>query len=259
MLFSTLFSMVALSQLVLADASLSLPRHLEYAFTVSEQGGSEAQTGAMGTSDRSYASPESGATTSGSGIGGMVSSDGGTGTMTVDVLSVTADGALVVQISEFVDGEPRARSAYTCTVYGNTTVSCPDNASPSQAEWILLSFMGRRFVDGAPWDSKNQWSRTQDTPQYKMTQLFTKTTTPDNAIVNITESKKMSLHNGGYSNQTQDSNVSYNVALEVPVSVKGEITTQSPGDSNHLMVSMKLKSDSWATTTSPTTAPSAHP
>ena len=69
----------------------------------------------------------------------------------------------------------------------------------------------------------------------------------------------MSLHNGGYSNQTQDSSVSYNVALEVPVSVNGEITTQSPGDSNHLMVSTKLKSDSRATTTAPTTAPSAHP
>ena len=103
MILSTLFSMVALSQFVVADASLSLPRHLEYAFTVSEQGGSEAQTGAMGTSDRSYASPENTATTSGSGMGGMMSSDGGTGTMTVDVLSVTADGALIVQISELVD------------------------------------------------------------------------------------------------------------------------------------------------------------
>jgi hypothetical protein len=255
MILSTLFSMVALSQVVVADASLSLPRHLEYSFTVSEQGQQESQFGASGSAEQAYSMPESSALSTSSGMGGAAMSQGGTGTMMVDVLSVTPDQALQVQISETVVGEPRARSSYICTVYGNTTVSCPDNASPSQAEWVLLSFLGRRFVDGAPWDSNGRWSRTQDTPQYKMTQQFTKTATADSAIVNIVENKKMTLHNGGYSSQTQDSRVAYNVALEVPVSVKGEITTQSASDSAHMTVDLKLKSDSWA----PDATPSAHP
>jgi hypothetical protein len=255
MILSTLFSMVALSQLVVADASLSLPRHLEYAFTVSEQGQQESQSSAMGSADAQYNAVDFSTTRTGSGAAGATMSDGGTGTMMVDVLSVTADQALLVKISETVDGEPRPRSSYTCTVYGNTTVSCPDNASPSQAEWVLLSFLGRRFVDGAPWDSNGRWSRTQETPQYKMTQQFTKSTTSDNAIINIVENKKMTLHNGGYSNQTQDSNVAYNVALEVPVSVKGEITTQSGSDSEHMTVALKLKSDSWAADATPSSHP----
>jgi hypothetical protein len=251
MILSTLFSMVALSQLVVADASLSLPRHLEYAFTVSEQGQQESQYSAMGSADQQYNIREGSGLGSGTGVAGAVMSNGGTGTIMVDVLSVTADQALLVKISENVDNEPRGRSSYICTVYGNTTVSCPDVASPSQAEWVLLSFLGRRFVDGAPWDSNGRWSRTQETPQYTMTQQFTKTTTSDNAVVNIVENKKMSLHNGGYSSQTQDSNVAYNVALEVPVSVKGEITTQSGSDSRHMTVTLHLKNDSWGATATP--------
>jgi hypothetical protein len=256
MIFSSLLSTVALSQLLVADASLSLPRHMEYAFTVSSQGQQEQQYSAEGDTEGAFVTPESQAlNTGGNGMAGMTSSDGGTGTMVVDVLSVTPDGALIVKIYENVDGEPRPRSPYTCTVYGNTTVSCPSAASPSQAEWILLSFLGRRFVDGAPWDSSNRWSRTQDTPQYKLTQQFSKTTTPDVSVVKIVENKKMSMHNTGYSNQTQDSTVMYNVALEIPVSVNGEITTQSGSDSAHETVSLHLKSDSWA----PDAAPSAHP
>jgi hypothetical protein len=250
-----ILSMVALSQLAVTNASLSLPRHLEYAFTVSEQGQQEQQFSAMGSQDQAYNMPESQGLSTHSGMGGSTTSDGGTGTMMVDVLSVTADQALLVKISENVDGEPRPRASYTCTVYGNTTVSCPDVASPSQAEWVLLSFLGRRFVDGAPWDANGRWSRTEDTPQFQMTEQFSKLSTSNDALVNIVENKKMSLHNGGYSSRTENSQIGYNVVLEVPTSVQTEISTASASDSEHETVALRLKSDSWGPIATPSATP----
>ena len=111
-------------------------RQLEYTFSVGVQG------------LQNYAVEPGGSGVQTVDKGGHVATpEGGSGTMYVNVLSVAPDGALVVRIAELVQGDPRPRQAFTCSVYGNTSVLCPSMPSPSEAEWVLLSYLGREFVE----------------------------------------------------------------------------------------------------------------
>jgi hypothetical protein len=206
-------------------------RHLEYTFKVSEQD--------------TFGYQYSGISTSTSGAGNVTSSDGGHGTMDVDVLSIAPDGAIVVRISESVYLEPRARQAYTCTVYGNTAVLCPSVPAPSEAEWVLLSYLGRQFVEGAPWDAQNHWQRKAETSQYSLQEDFTVSDTGDGKRVLIREAKKMQIHNGGFTGQTESIAITYDRSMEVPDSVHDDLVETGGNDSGHASFDFQLSKDSF--------------
>jgi hypothetical protein len=210
-------------------------RHLQYGFTVDEEGISEYQFSPISANGDA------------TGVGGSVSSDGGSGTMSIDVLSIAPDGALLVRISEFVDGELRARQAYTCTVYGSTAVLCPSVPAPSQAEWILLSYLGRQFVDAAPWDAQHHWQRSKETPQYSLVEDFTMGDSADPKKIVINESKKMKLHNGGFGSQTEDIVIVYDRAMEVPLAVSDDMRDVEGSSSGHGTFKFALEKDSFST------------
>src|SRR6201999_383392 len=134
-------------------------RHLEYAFSVGVQG---LQNYAVEPGGTGVQTVDKG--------GHIATPEGGTGTMYVDVLSVASDGALVVRISELVRGDARPRQPFTCSVYGNTSVLCPSMPSPSEAEWVLLGYLGRQFVDAAPWTDQGQWERKEQSDQFQTTE-----------------------------------------------------------------------------------------
>ncbi len=192
-------------------------RHLEYAFKVHQEG--DATTGT-----------------------------GGTGTMSVDILSVAADGALVVRISEWVKLELRPRQAYTCTVYGNTTVLCPSVPAPSQAEWVLLSYLGRQFVDGAPWDAQHHWKRTQHSAQFDEVEDFTMLPGSNDHRAMIRESKVVSIANGGYSKTHEDVTINYDRAMETPDIIHDDFTSVADDGQNtgHATYDFQLVKDSFA-------------
>jgi len=209
-------------------------RHLEYTFVVDYQGMREAHFNGIGN----------GVQTS-NGVRGISSSNGGHGTMDVDVLSIASDGALVARISESVYLEARARQPYTCTVYGNTTVLCPSVPAPSQAEWVLLSYLGRQFVEAAPWDAQHHWQRKSETPQYTLQEDFTVSDAGDGKHVIIHEVKKTEIHDGGFSTQTEDIAITYDRSMEVPDAVHDDIVSAGGGGSGHSSFDFQLNKDSF--------------
>jgi hypothetical protein len=210
-------------------------RHLEYTFSIQRQGLYGAEFN--GTSDESL-SPVS--------IGAQGA--GANGTMSVDVLAIAPDGALVVRISESLRFEPRARQAYTCTVYGNTTVSCPSVPAPSQAEWVLLSYLGRQFVDAAPWDGEHQWKRTEHTKSYDLAEDFTLLPESNDRRAMIRETKMVSVHNGDASKQREDVTITYDRTLEIPDVIHDDFTAASDNgsDTGHATFDFQLRTDSFA-------------
>ncbi|HEX4013343.1 MAG TPA: hypothetical protein VHX17_05550 [Candidatus Cybelea sp.] len=207
-------------------------RQLEYAFSVGVQG---VQNYAVEPGGTGVQTVDKG--------GHIATPEGGTGKMYVDVLSVASDGALVVRISELVRGDARPRQAFTCSVYGNTSVLCPATPSPSDAEWVLLSYLGRQFVDGAPWTDKGQWQRSEQSDQFQTTEDFTLVdASPKRAVVR--EVKKMELHNGGFDNQTSDVTITYDRTLEVPTLIHDDVVTTGGDEASHAKYEFTLKNDS---------------
>ena len=236
-MFASLLGIVALTGHTPSPASPAAKplRHLQYTFSVDYEGVTERHYNGIGNGIRTS-----------SGLAGGPRSEGGHGTMTVDMLSLTPDGALSVQISEWVQNEPRARQAYTCTVYGDTSVVCPSVPAPSQAEWVLLSYFGRRFVDGAPWDSNHHWQRKVDTPQYVLTEDFALANASESKSTLIRENKNMEMHDGGLGSRTEDVTITYDRLLEVPDAVHDEMNSIGASGSSHSTFDFHLSSDSFA-------------
>lgn len=210
-------------------------RHLEYSFTDDYEGVSEYHYNGIGN----------GIQTS-SGVGDVGSSIGGRGTMFADVVSITQDGALRIKVYEWVQGEAHPRDTYTCTVYGSTAVVCPHVPAPSDAEWVLLSYLGRQFVDGAPWDAQRHWHRQADTPAYRLSEDFVLDDGSDDKRAIIRETKKISLHNGEFGSQTEDIKITYDRTMEVPDAIHDEVQSIGSAGSGHGSYDFKLISDSFA-------------
>jgi hypothetical protein len=227
------FALAGLMAQTPAQSSGKPLRHLRYTFSSSYSGVSEYHYN--GISDSS------------SGVGGAAQSEGGNGTMDVEVLSIAEDGALVIRISEWIQNEPRARQAFTCTVYGNTMVVCPSaDPSPSDAEFMLLSYLGRQFVDAAPWDAQHHWQRTRDTSLYKLVEDFTMAGASDDKHAIILEKKKTSLDAVGFGSQTEDIRISYDRTMEVPNAIHNDLQVTGDDGSGHGTYDFKLASDSFA-------------
>ena len=188
-------------------------RHLEYSFNVALEG------------LQSYKVTDVKGVQTVNNAGNVVPPEGGSGTMFVDMLSVAPDGALVVRISELVQGEPRPRAAYTCNVYGSTSVFCPSAATPSAAEWLLLSYLGRQFIDAAPWDAQGHWQRKEQSDEFNIEEDFTLVDAGDGKKVVVREIKTMELHNGGFDTQTSDITINYDRAMEVPDIIRADVAT----------------------------------
>lgn len=210
-------------------------RHLQYSFSDDWEGVSEYHYNGIGSG-----------TEPSSGVGDVSSSVGGRGRMDVDIVSIAPDGALVVRISEWIQNEPHPKQAYTCTVYGSTAVICPTVPAPSEAQWVLLSYLGRQFVDAAPWDSHHHWQRTVDTTQYHLVEDFTMADGSDDKRAIIRETKKMSLHNGGFGSQMEDVQIIYDRGMEVPNAVHDEVQSVGSSGSGHGTYDFRLLSDSFA-------------
>jgi hypothetical protein len=209
-------------------------RHLEYTFVVDHQGLTEHHFNGIGN----------GVKTS-NGVRGISSSDGGHGTMDVDVLSIASDGALVVRISESVYLEAHARQPYTCTVYGNTAVTCPSVPAPSEAEWVLVSYLGRQFVEAAPWDAQHHWQRKAETAQYSLQEDFIVSDTGDGKHVLIHEAKKTEIHDGRFSARAEDISITYDRSMEVPDAIHDELVASGGGGSGHSSFDFDLSKDSF--------------
>lgn len=209
-------------------------RHLEYGFSVAVQGLQSYKlsvvNGGVVTTDKA---------------GDVADPEGGTGKMLVDVVSIAPDGGLVVRIAEQVRGDPRPRQAFTCSVYGNTSVLCPSMPSPSEAEWMLLGYLGRQFVDAAPWDAKGHWARSERSTQSEVNEEFTLLDAGTKNAV-IREIKTTTLHNGGFDNQRTEVTIDYDRSQEVPDVIRADVSTAGGDEASHASYVFTLQRDSFA-------------
>lgn len=211
-------------------------RHLEYRFSVAVEG------------LQGYAyKPNKGVQTVDSN-GHVATPEAGNGTMYVDILSVAPDGSLVISIAEKTSEDPRPRQAFSCNVYGNTSVLCPQMPGPSDAEWMLLGYLGRQFVDGAPWTADGHWQRTESSAQFESQENFTLVDAGNGNRVIVREDKKLTLHDGGFDTQTSQITVTYDRKMEVPDAVRAEVDTTGGDEANHASYSFTLTRDSFAKT-----------
>ncbi len=212
-------------------------RHLEFAFSVSTQGMSSYEYNGI-----------NGGVETASGAGNLSAANGGDGTMFVDVLSVAPDGALIVKIWEQVKNQPRPGQAYTCHVYGNTSVFCPSVPAPSAAEWVLLGYLGRQFIDGAPWSAQGHWQRTENSSQFTLQEDFTLVDAGDGKKVVVQELRKMDLHNGGFGSEQSTITINYDRAMEVPDKIRDEVVSTGGNTAYSAHYQFTLKHDSFAKT-----------
>ncbi len=209
-------------------------RHLEFAFSADYEGvGQSHYSGGGGTNPI-------GGTASSSFSGGRV------GTISVDVLSIAPDGGLLVEISEWIRYQPRPRQTYRCTVYGNTTVVCPQTVSPSDAEWALLQFLGRQFVDAAPWDADRHWQFKDSPPGSDQVADFTMSDSGDGKTVVVKEVKKIVVHNGSSETITDRTDITYDRSMEVPVAVRVDRVANGRAGTEQSTFNFTLTADSFA-------------
>ena len=209
-------------------------RQLEYRFTADYDGTAEA-----------HFSDGPGVVPVGNYATGTVST-GRRGTISVNVLGVAPDGSLAIGASEFIDNTPRAHQEFDCLVYGNTTVVCPVNLPATDAEYALLSYLGRRFVDGAPWDQNSHWQFKDNNQDYETTADFTLHDLGDGKNVLVTVNRKVVVHQIGYMNITDDMKVTYDRSMEIPTEIVDDRTTSYSGGSHHTAFTFKLVKDTFA-------------
>jgi hypothetical protein len=208
-------------------------RHLEYSFNVAVQGLQTSKvTGTNGVQTVNVA-------------GNLVPPEAGNGSIFIDVLSVAPDGALVVRISELLQSETRPRQAYTCNVYGSTSVFCPSTATPSATEWLLLSYLGRQFIDAAPWDAQGHWQRKEQSTEFNTEEDFTLVDAGDGKKVIVREIKTMQLHDGPFDTQTSDITINYDRAMEVPTVIHADVATAGGNETNSASYVFMLVKDSF--------------
>lgn len=210
-------------------------RHLEYAFSVSENGITSYEVNGI-----------NGGVETASGALGRSGNIGGDGTMYVDVMSVAPDGALVIRISELVRNQPHPGDAYTCNVYGNTSVFCPAIPAPSAAQWVLLSYLGRRFIDGAPWTADGHWQHAETSTAFNLQEDFTLVDAGNGKKVVVQELRKMDIHNGGFNSQSSTITINYDRAMEVPDHIRDEVVSSGDNAASSAHYEFTLRSDSFA-------------
>jgi hypothetical protein len=121
--------------------------------------------------------------------------------------------------------------------------------SPSEAEWVLLGYLGREFVDAAPWDAQKHWQRKEQSAQFEIQEDFTLTGASDAKTVVVHVIKKMQLHNGGFDNQTSEPTIDYDRSMEVPDAVRDEVVTTGGDEASHASYVFTLQHDSFANPT----------
>jgi hypothetical protein len=219
-----------------AAAAASLPdkpiRHMEYAYSVDYQRLGNSTEGAIG-----------------GGHSGIVSQSGGggrQGTLEVDVMAVAKDGGLVIRTAEWLQERPRASQAFLCAVYPEGRVICPDHLDVTDAENEIMTYLGRGFYDGSLVDDKGHWQRQFSNKSVAVTTDFTITGSPDaNPLVIAAKGSVKSL-NGLDSSWDDVTQLTYDTALSVPVSVHDVAIQHARGTSEtQTTMDFKLTKDSF--------------
>ncbi|MBV9232806.1 MAG: hypothetical protein JO030_02080 [Candidatus Eremiobacteraeota bacterium] len=215
-------------------------RHLVYSFTYSSTGDLESH-GSNG-----YASDTH------SGAGNTRDYRGALedrGTITVDAVGLQPDGGLVVKISERGQ-DLRSSDPILCVTYGNTNNICDPNRQMNSEELTLLRFLAPSFADPAVTDGMKQWKVDQSDAEATRTAEYSVRSSA-NGVMHIDERRLLRQHGGTPTTTDISSQLDYDGARKVPVSVEEYVVRRDSAMGGQsmtttLQTTLKLVSDSMA-------------
>ncbi|HEY1655275.1 MAG TPA: hypothetical protein VGF86_09195 [Candidatus Tumulicola sp.] len=220
------------------SASAKPLRHLEYAFQA------DYTTNGEGHGSGMDAGGEGGVS---SGVHSMLGGGGRRGTMAVDVLGLAPDGALVVVVNEMLQEAPRPGERFTCTIYGDGHVLCPTADGPlTDAENLLLSLLGRGFIDATVSDSNKHWRRTYDGKQVSVVTDYTIANVGDGGRVTIVKHSTITSRTRSIGDSVEDGKIVYDTTLSVPDTVADTVYETYHDRSLQSTFDLTLKSDTFA-------------
>lgn len=214
-------------------------RHLAYAFQVDYITNGEGHSSGMS---------DGGMGGVGSGVGSMLGGGGRRGTIDVDVIGFSPDGALIVGVNEMLQSAPRPSERFTCTVYGDGHVMCPTADGPrlSDAENLLLSFLGRGFIDPNALDAHNHWQRSYNGKDVNVVTDYTLTDQGDGRPAIVAKHSKITSRVPTVGDSVEDARIVYDRALSVPDSVHDTMDESFTDGSLQTTFDITLTSDSFA-------------
>lgn len=219
--------------------SLAKPlRHLEYAFQV------EYVTNGEGHGSGMSGGGEGGV---GSGVNTMLASGGRRGTIDIDVTGIASDGALIIAVNEMLQYAPRPNERFTCTVYGDGHVMCPTADGPlSDAENLVLSFLGRGFIDPGLTAANNHWQRNYEGKEVTVVTDYTVTDVDRGDRVTVVKHSKITSRTRTVGNSVEDGRVVYDRALSIPDTVHDTVYETEGSGSLLSTFDLTLTMDSFA-------------
>jgi hypothetical protein len=213
-------------------------RHLEYSFQVSYMRNGETHNSGMS------AGGEGG---TGAGMSPIFGSAGRRGTIDADVMALTQDDGMIVQINESLQYAPRPEERFTCIVYGDGRSMCPRATGPlSDAENALLSVMGRGFIDPALTDATAHWQRKYDGKDIKVVSEYTMTDPLDGKPATIVKHAKITSDVPSVGDSIEETRISYDRKLSVPDSIHAVLDETLRYATVHTTIELNLTSDSFA-------------
>ena len=111
---------------------------------------------------------------------------------------------------------------------------------------MLLSYLGRQFIDGAPWTADGHWQRTETSSAFTLQEQFTLVDAGNGKKVVVQELRKMDMHNGGFSSQASTITINYDRALEVPDHIRDEVVSSGANAAGSAHYDFTLLRDSFA-------------
>lgn len=212
-------------------------RHLEYAFSVDYLTNGEGHNSGMSVGG------EGG---NGSGVGSLLGGGGRRGTIDVDVQGFTPDGALIIGVNEMLQSAPRPAERFTCTIYGDGHVMCPGADGPlSDAENLLLSMLGRGFVEQNVSDANSHWQRSYQGKDVTVVTDYT-ITDPTDTRVTIVKHATIKSYVRTIGNSVEDGKIVYDRQLSIPESVHDTVNETRGYGTLLTTFDMTLVSDSFA-------------
>ncbi len=185
-------------------------RHLVYNFTVGIRSSTVVHDSGIGSTERV-------ASVSGSGISDYKGRTSDQGTITVDVTGASADGGLVVSVSENARNSRSAKPA-TCVVFGATLSTICSNELMNDEEIAIVRLVGRDFVAQTMLAPQSHWSIPANLQDGTETNDFT-VTGVQNGVLAITEQRVDKVRGANSFDATTNGTIAYNAALSVPTAL----------------------------------------
>ena len=153
----------------------------------------------------------------GAGVSDNRASSADEGQIVVDITGVSADGGVVVSVSEIAKNARSSQPA-TCVVYGsNLAIICDPNGKVNDEEFVIVRFIGKNFV--APGSTTGaHWQVSDELPAGSETNTFT-VTGAQNGSLTINEDRVQKIAGAHPFDQTTNGTIAYNTNYTVPTTV----------------------------------------